>query len=102
MVLYHMSKTIIFIAHLNADKPRIAIYIEYMLQQFDHDVHIWIDRGYPALNEVIRRHNAENRIHHIELGQTWLDCIDNAISSADCVVAFWSREAFAGNHDNFI
>ncbi|MEM7426819.1 MAG: hypothetical protein AAF441_12045 [Pseudomonadota bacterium] len=86
---------IIFISHASVDKPRLEAYIDFLLKFLEDSgrghVKLWVDKPW----KVHKKYRKDRRLTGIPIQAGWRMSIADAISRADCTLAFWSQKAAA-------
>lgn len=86
----------VFIAHASSDKKRLSAPLTEIVNM---GFKVWIDK--PEELEVspsVQKRIGTDRIHY---GQDWQSRIGEAVKKADCVLAFWSKDAIRGRSQQF-
>jgi hypothetical protein len=90
------KKTIVFIAHASADKPRLK---PMLITLIDQGFQLWVDRP----QQIGLGPGYESRLAsaRIQYGHDWRESIRLAVAKADTVLACWSKDAVQGRREQF-
>jgi hypothetical protein len=86
----------VFIAHASSDKRRLSGPLTEIVKM---GFKVWIDKPEELdVSPSVQKRIGTDRIHY---GQDWQSRISDAVKKADCVLAFWSKDAIRGRSQQF-
>lgn len=82
------NSPLVFVSHIDTDKPRIRVFVERLLER---GLSVFVDK--PAKLGLDKKWAGSPQLHYIRYFENYRSAISRALNQCGCVLVFWSFDS---------